>query len=239
MKRIYLPALTLLLLAGCPEAPTPKTGYLLSFMEKEAGSAFSPTRLIVNDKFVRIDAGADSDDFILLDRAARTIYSVTRRDGTILVIAPQLVTLAAPQKFEHRIEKLPSDDAPAVGGRPVTRYRLFTNDAMCYEIFAAAGLLEEPRKALGEFNTVLAGEQAAALRLVPGEQQSACDLANNVFLPNRQIEFGFPIRQQDMNGRVRELVNFQENYTPDPKLFELPASFRRYTPQDMIAGVKT
>jgi hypothetical protein len=228
-------ALTVGVLAGCERAPQASPGYLLMFQEKEMGTEYSPTRMIITGDFLRIDENRDDNEFVLFDRKQRTIYNVTQGDRTILVVKERPIELARPEPFENTVEKSDLEDGPSVGGKAITRYVLSTNGEQCYEVFAAEGLLEEARKALAEFQEVLAGEQAASLALTPPEFRSGCDLADSVFEPNRHLAYGFPVRTAQPGGRVRMLIDYDDHYAPDKKLFELPADFARFTIDDMRA----
>lgn len=220
-------------MAGCaapaPQPAPPPQPVALYFKQRDADSDFYPTRMLVTPAYLRIDGGKDdAGDFILLDRAARTIYSVNKTDRTVLVIKPLPVTLAAPTPFNNTVKE-EAGAYPEVGGRPVRHYVLSTNGRQCDEVFAADGFLPDAAAALREYMQVLAGEQAAAAANAPPGVESACDLADNVFVPDRTLAYGFPVRQQDATGRIRQLVNYDVHFTPDPKLFVLPPDYRRYT----------
>ena len=209
----------------------PETATALYFSEQEPGGEPFPTRMIITAKYLRIDYGVDDDDFILFDRKNPTIYSVNRNDKTVMVITPEKIAVPPPQPLAHRVEKDSKNGAPPVGGKAVNRYRLFTNDKPCYDLFTAAGLLPQAVAALREYHQAMAGEHAAALVNTPQELQSACDLANFIFAPTRHLEYGFPVRQQDMTGNVRQLRDYKQDYIAAEELFRLPADFRRYQPR--------
>lgn len=209
--------------------------YLVMFSEKEAASDFFPTRVIVTKEFLRIDDGKNMNDYLLYDRAKKTIYSVVAENKAIMVIKPQPINAKSPKKFKHEVKTFELKDSPDIDGKKVTRYTLHTNGERCYVVFSAKGLMEEVRLALIEYRGVLAGEQAAMSAFVPPEFQSGCDLANNVFLPARHLEYGFPVRMEDMTGKVRNLSNYEKNYKADPSLFTLPTDYARYTPAEMRA----
>ena len=85
---------TLLLLAtlvSCSEPSTPAA--VLYFVEHEPGAEPYRTRMIVTAGFLRMDGGADSEDFLLFDRADGTIYSVSSGDQQILAIRPRPVEI--------------------------------------------------------------------------------------------------------------------------------------------------
>ncbi len=206
---------------------------MVMFSEKDSVSESSPTRMIVTKEFMRIDDGINNNDFLLYDRAQKTIYSVAAETQAILVIKPQAIGIKPPKEFKHEVKTFVLKDSPDIDGKKVTRYTLSTNGKRCYVVFAAKGLMEEVRQALIEYREVLAGEQAAMSAFVPREFQTGCDLANNVFLPIRHLEYGLPVRMEDMTGKTRNLNNYEKNYKADPSLFTLPADYSRYTPAEM------
>lgn len=204
----------------------------LHFSEQEPEGEKFATRMLVTDRYLRIDYGVDSDDFILFDRKLPTIFSVNHNDKTIMVIKPLPIRLAKPSPFEHRTEKT-KDTPPAVGGKSVVHYRLSTNDELCIDVFAAEGLLPTAVQALREYHLSIAGEHAAALTSAPPEGRSDCDLANFVFAPTRHLELGFPIRQEDTGGNVRQLVDFKQDLKIEEKLFSLPSGYKQYSPAEL------
>lgn len=228
MKPAVLTLALALLVAACTRADTTA----LYFSEQEPqGEAFA-TRMLVTDRYLRIDYGVDTDDFILFDRKRRTIFSVNHDDETIMVVKPTPIRLDRPARFRHRTEKT-KDTPPPVGGKPVTHYRFLINDELCIDVFSAKDLMPQAVAALREYHLSIAGEHAAAMTNAPPEVKSDCDLANFVFAPTRYLEHGFPIRQQDFGGNVRQLVDFKRNLEIDPKLFDLPAGYRQYSPAEM------
>lgn len=231
MIRVLLfPALLVAVcLGGCERGPERATA--LYFSEQEQGGEPFPTRMLITSKYLRIDYGVDDDDFILFDRKKPEIYSINREDKTVMVIGAAKIALAPPKHFVHRTEQDRGKEAPpAVGGKAIAHFRLFTNDEICYDVFAADGLLPQAVTALREYHQTIAGEHAAAMAHTPKEMQSACDLANFIFTPVRHLEQGFPVRQQDALGNVRQLRDYKLDYAVDEKLFQLPADFKRYRP---------
>lgn len=210
-------------------------GTALYFEEQERGSESAPTRMLVTPDFLRIDYGKDDDDFILYDRKRPTIYSVTHADKSTLVISPAKITAKPPKPFTHRVTK-DRQSFPAVDGKAVAHYQLFTNDRRCYDLFAADGLLPETLPALREYAQTMAGEQGVSLAFTPKEMQDTCDIANHVFLPTRHLEHGFPVRLEDFAGKTRQLINYEQGKSFSPSLFSLPEQYKRYRLQDMRGG---
>lgn len=217
-------------LVSCSKPTTPAA--VLYFVEQEPGVEPYRTRMIVTAGFLRMDDGQGSQDFLLFDRADGSIYSVSGAEKQILVIRPRPVELKPPAKFTHRVV---TDTAtfPAIEGRKVTHYELLTNAQRCYDLYAAEGLLPGVLVALREYRLILAGQQALTAAMTPPEMQSPCDLANNVFLPTRHLEHGFPVRLTDMTGRTMELVDYKTDFRATADMLRLPAKYTRLTLEEL------
>jgi len=196
----------------------------LYFVEQSKGAQPEKVRMLVGTKFVRIDDGRDSSDYLLFDRASRTIFSVSSSARQTLVISARAVDQASPLALTHRVE---ADDArfPPVAGREVRHLRLLTNDKLCYDLHAAKDLLPHAVAGLREYYEVLAGQQAVTLAITPKEFLTPCELANNVFAPSRHLAHGLPVRLVDANGKVTELMDYQERFSGVERLFTLPADY--------------
>lgn len=234
-----MPALILLIpilfvftvVGGCsPDANT--NASMLYFVEQEQGMDAYRTRMVINKDYLRIDEGGDNGDFILFHRREQTIYSISSADKRTLVVGSQEVALKPPQKFRHRVDK-DERSYPSVGGSKVYHYRLYTNGQLCYDLYAAEGLLPDALQILSEYHRVLASEQTQVYELMPTEMQSGCDAANHVFLPARHLQHGFPIRQMDMSGRSRELMDYEINVSVSPRLFALPEGYQLMRMEEM------
>lgn len=227
IMRFFLVVCCLLtVLLACSEPTTPAA--VLYFVEHEPGGEPYRTRMIVTAGFLRMDGGQDSQDFLLFDRADGSIYSVSSADKQVLVIRPRPVELKPPEKFTHRVAA-DTTTFPAVDGHKLTHYELLTNDKRCYDLYAAEGLLPGAIVALREYRLILSGQQALTAAVTPPEMQSACDLANNVFLPVRHLEHGFPVRLADMTGRTMELVDYKTDFRATAAMLRLPADYKRLT----------
>ncbi len=222
--------------SACATLPAP-ADTLLRFTEQDRGSEAYATRMLVSRDFLRIDdgrtgEGADSG-FVLLDRKARTIYSVSPGDKTILVIKPLPITLPRPDNFELSVE-LDKEVLPQVGGKPVVHHRLLTGREMCTEVYAAAGLLPHVVAALREYHEILAGEQAQTEAHILKAERSPCNLAELVFAPTRHLDYGFPVRQISYNGHARQLVDYKLDAVLEAGWHTLPQDYRRYSIGDMV-----
>lgn len=217
-----------LLLAACGERPPAAT--FLSFTESTPDGDSYPVRMLVNDKYLRIEDGDAQDGYILFDRATHTVYSVSHAGKSTLVVHARPVTLMPPKRFEQSVER-EATNPPAIDDRAVVHYRLLTNRQRCFDVYAAEGLLPDALAALREYAEALAGEQARTQAGMPAAFQSDCDLADLVFLPARHLAYGFPVRQVDRQGVTRQLADYKTGVAVAKGMFELPADYRQFTPE--------
>jgi len=206
----------------------------LYYVEQSKGAQPQKVRMLVSAKFVRIDDGHDGNDYLLFDRASRTIYSVSSTAKQTLVIAARARTQEPPMALTDRVE-VDNAKFPSVAGQEVHHYRLLTNDKLCYDLHAAQNLLPQAVAGLREYYETLAGQQAVTIAITPKEFLSPCDLANHVFAPSRQLAHGLPVRMVDANGKVTELMDFRQRFAGAERLFTLPADYPRL-PIEQLRG---
>ncbi len=206
---------------------------LIWFQERESGTENYLVRMIANNRYLRIDDGEESSGFVLFNRDQKTIYSVDHENRSVLVLSDKAVILDKPEMFDLTEEEVSSEGSPPIGGKKVKIHRLYTNKQLCFEVASAAGLLDDAVDVLREFHRALAAEQAIMMQHMPKELASDCDLSDMVFVPDRYLRFGFPVRQRDYNEKLRELRDFDSNYQADPRLFELPMGYRRITTEGL------
>ncbi len=216
--------------------PATSSATILMFSEQEQGNTVHPVRMVLTHRYLRIDDGSNKNGFVLLDRKRRTVYNVSRMDKTILVIKPRRISLQRPAHFGESVVT-DRQAFPSIAGRKVVHYTLRVGKQRCFDVYAAAGLLPDAVAALRDYYEIPAGEQAASEEKTPPSMRSACDLANYIFLPAHFLDFGFPVRQVDGNGTLRQLVDFKTGVSVDAELFELPANYRRYSIEDMADGL--
>ena len=206
------------------------TATMLMFQKQEPGLPAYPSRAIVTDRYLRLDDGVAQGDFVLFDRRARTIYSVTRDDETVFVIPPRSVDIPPPVKLDMQSTRVDDgDEVPTIAGRTPQHYRLSVAGKTCYDVVAVSGLMDGVVSAMGEFRQVLAGEHAKTLPFIPADMQEPCDLAINTFAPNWLLKYGLPVQEWDKQGNRRALLNFDPAFEVQDGLFKLPEGFRRYS----------
>lgn len=236
MKRFMLLWL-LVLTAACSKG---NGNLMIQFAETEKDIQPYMTRTIITPEYMRFDYNKDDDDFILFDRKSRIIYSVVNSDKSIVVINPQEVKVKSPIKLDFSIEKGKlGKDVPEVEGKTPEYYRYLVNGQVCYETISVKGLFPDASKAFREYLKTLAGEHARILPRTPADVQDPCDLAANIYNYGSLYDKGFPINEWHgaySNHYKRQMINFVRDYKPDPKLFELPKDYHRYTPEQLAGG---
>ena len=205
------------------------------FDEQEGSNEPYRTRMIVTSNYIRFDDDDDEGDFVLYDRKRKTIYSTNSMDQRTLVIQWKDPGVVAPSTLKNRSEKL-KEDVPAVGGHAVNHYRIYTNDELCYDMYAAEGLLPEAVKAMAEFQKTLSVEHAAFMKASPVPNPGGCDAMNNVYEPARYLQFGFPVHARDYLGRSRQLADYKIGQSVSADLFVLPATYQQFTTEEIRGG---
>ncbi len=218
---------------GSGAEETKDASTLVWFQERERGTENYLVRMIANNRFLRIDDGEKSSGFVLFDRGRKTIYSVDHDNRSVLILSDQGIAQDKPERFELREEELISEGSPSILGAEVKVHRFYTNEQLCFEVASARGLLADTVEVLRDFHRALAAEQSVTVQQMPKDLVSDCDLSDMVLVPDRHLKFGFPVRQQDYNGKFRELRDFDPNFNADPRLFELPVGYRRVTTQGL------
>ena len=229
---------------------------IIQFSETEQGSGTNPVIMTVTDKYLRIDDSIKSEGslsaegslptedsqqakgssvkheqgFVLYDREKKIIYSVSAEEQQIVSIKLNEVTIPSPMELKLRSATLPTDKkAPLIAGKKTQHQQLYVNDKLCYNVISVPGLLPDVAAAMGEFNQVLAGQQADTLRFIPADLHEACDLVRHTFYPKKHLEYGFPLVFQVMDemGQVenvkysRILTDFKQQDVSS-ELFLLP-----------------
>jgi hypothetical protein len=217
------------MLSACSPA---QEATIVYFDEQEGSNEPYRTRMIVTPAYIRFDDNDDKGDFVLYDRKQRVIYSTNSMDQRTLVIRWKDNRPVMPKKIKNRDERL-KETVPSVDGRAVSHYRLHTNDSLCYDLYAAEGLLPDAVAAMAEFAQTLSVEHAAFLQTVPQTGASPCDQVNNVYRPARYLKFGFPIHARDYLGRSRLLADYKTGEKVAAELFELPEDYQQFTTEEI------
>lgn len=234
MKKLFLTIVAAAFLVSCNTGPVADVAV---FEEVSPGQSAYKTRMIASKDFLRIDDGNDVGDFLLYDRKKKSVHNVNSQEQLILNISSISVAVDSPIKLDHKIVKKDTD-APMLAGSKVKNFLFITNKQVCFDVHSADGMLPVLQQALAEYRRALSGEQAMMLSVTPAEMLNGCDLANNIYLPDRHLGKGFPVSQKEYTGRSRLLLDYKENKSINPQLFVLPSGYRQISPQDMRSEKK-
>ena len=176
------------------------------------------------------DGSEEDSGFVLFDRKAKVIYSVSSEEQQIIKVSHVPVTMPSPIALKLRSTKIAMDEnTPLISGKKTQNHQIFVNDKLCYNLITVPGLMPDAVLAMSNFNQVLAGQQAETLRYIPADLHEACDLARHTFYPQKHLENGFPLMFQavDETGKIenvkysRTLINFKQQDVP-VEFFVLP-----------------
>lgn len=223
-----------LLLAGCLGVGVVRAQpmIVLHYMDQDTGQAPYPTRILVTERYLRMDNGQDGDDFLLMDRKAMRMWNVTPDRKEILEIDRKPVRMAKPGRWDVHEKIAP---APA-RGKGVEQVTLYVNGVECSRITARAGIFPGVVAALKAYKETMAAVQADTFQSTPKDMRNDCDLALNVFEIDREFSHGLPLDENFQDGRSRRLESYREEEAR-PGLFVLPKNFRRINIEDLRKGM--
>lgn len=190
----------------------------LDYLDQDPGTAAYPTRILVNTKFMRMDSGKDTGDFILMDRHSGAIYNVIQSEKNIYRYNPHPVKLAKPTpwKIQEQVKQLPGD---------TRKFTLGVNGKPCMEITATQKLLPDVVSALATYRQTLTWVESLTWQRTPPEMRDQCDLLQHVFDIPQTLQYGLPIQELYANGRSRRYVSNSVRAS-QPSLFQLPSTYK-------------
>ncbi len=241
--RILLALIVVVLLAagcdrsndGAPTQPEPTPvkaekvdAAVLTFEEQEEGVEPYPLRMIVTKGFLRMDDGPGSKSYLLYDRATKVIYNVNADDRTVLVIEDRNKASVVGDRPALEITDRDTSDMPTMKSQKPVHKTLGTAGKRCYDVVAIPGLMPDVVEAMRGYLLTLSSQQAENIDKTPEEMRDPCMMVNLIHYPARHLDFGFPLREWDYRGFVRELVDFG-NEKVDSGLFTVTSGYRRMT----------
>lgn len=200
-------------------------GYMLMFSEKRTFEPEGPVRMIITDKFLRIDEGSNNGDFILFNRQSKSIFNVVKEEKTILAIKPVTKTVEPPFPLRWVIESQTSQAlmrSQQNNEAAATHFKYMLNDKPCFNLVTINNQLVETLDAMREYNQVLANELKSNYHHLAGQE---CQEAIDIFDPNIRFQYGFPLREWSAYGYQRFLVDFQKDVIFPESLFVLPKNY--------------
>ncbi|MET0061020.1 MAG: hypothetical protein ABW176_01885 [Candidatus Thiodiazotropha endolucinida] len=200
---------------------------LLLYAAREANGDAVTNRLLITPKMLRIEQEKGVDGYILYDREAGVIYSVTPEEQSILVIQPQSGSMQTPPEMRLNIERLVDFDGPEIGDSKPQHWQLIVNNEICRNVILAPGLMTEALTVYQDYLTLLANQHYLSLNAIPAEYRDPCEDAIHVFAPTLFLQKGLPVRVWDRMGNQQRLLNFSNQHRVDSSLFRLPADYKR------------
>jgi len=193
------------------------------------------SRIIITDKYIRLDDNNDGNEFVLVDRAEKIVYSVSDENDAILVVKHQAVSIAPPLELKTDTKRTPDKNSPKIDGHDIAHYIFNVNGEACQDALIAEGLLMNATAAIAEYRRILAGQHAKTFNSTPADLHNTCDMALHIFQSDRYLKFGLPIHERDHTGYQRSLIDFDDAYEPKPSLFILPENFEQFSIDEMQA----
>jgi hypothetical protein len=232
-SRAYLLIIGLLWVSGSVSAVESDKAVKLIYQEYEQGVDPYQVTYTIGSEHLRIDDASDQSGFIVFDNKERKIFSVSHFDKSILVIAGN-DTVEPKSELKVDIEYKPIEGAPNISGRPVYNYRVKagtdTNGETCMDIQLVPGLLPQAAALLQSYQRSIAAQQVANVGKTPEELRTPCYLVDQVYNTGEYYNKGLPIQEWHSNGRVRQLLNFEETEV-DTSIFNVPADYRQFSLQ--------
>jgi hypothetical protein len=200
----------------------------LDFTETLPGAGPTPMRMLVTPRHLRIDSESEGDSgFILYDRNARVLYSVSAAAQTISVI-PFAESAAVPtSSFELEERQAVASATPGSDQRDPLQVDYLADGELCFSAIVVAGLLSEAQAAEREYLDTLGSEQRRQADKLPEAMRDPCDLSRNAYAPARHLARGYPVQLWDASGYRRSLLGFDAAWPADVALFTLPAGYEQ------------
>jgi len=219
------------------ESTTSKSPTSISLLYKIQEPNIDPyeSRIIITDKYIRLDDNDDGNEFVLVDREKQIVYSVSDENDAILVINHKPVNIKSPVELKPDTERTPDKNTPMIDGREIVHYIFKINGEACQDAMIAEGLMTEAAEAIAEYRRILAGQHAKTFNITPADLRNDCDMAMNIFHADRYLQFGLPVHERDYTGYQRTLIDFDDTYEPKENLFVLPEQFDQFSIDELQA----
>lgn len=196
----------------------------LRYQDQDPGSEPYLTRILISDRFVRLDGGEDSGDFVLFDRKSRRVVNVLHDQKILMRMHNRPLPRTRPQDY-----KLDEKTTPVKKG--TLRVQVLADGKLCSETVSAKGLQPDAVRALSEYKSALAYTQLQTYLNTPADLRQACDLAHHVWDTGRALSYGLPIEERDYEGRLRQFSGSAMKRL-NPALFKLPKGYVTMQPPE-------
>lgn len=197
----------------------------LRYQDSEGDAAPYETRILVTDRYLRMDDGRDGSDFVLFDRRTGKVSNVLH--GQKMLMAMHDEKLPAEPPHAYRVERKLTQVRSGT-----MRVQVLADGKLCSETVAVAKLFPDAARAMAEYKAALAYTQWTTYRNTPAELRQDCDLVHHVWQTGISYSQGLPIEERDYAGRVRQYVG-GEKRPLRPELFKLPEGYEMLELPDM------
>jgi hypothetical protein len=195
----------------------------IRYLDTDPDQPSYTSRILILNQRMRMDYGADNEDFILYDRAAGKVWLIDHADRRISEIPArpmQQVMQTATWPEGWRLE----EDRQASHVNALYQVRL--NGQLCAE-YKSAPILPQAARMLRDFRRALAQNQAATWNGTPEDLRQPCNLVIDVRQAGVEYQQGLPIAIRYWDGRSR-VYQSHTSLPVRPELFELPAKYKRF-----------
>lgn len=196
----------------------------LRYQDQDPGSEPYLTRILISDRYMRLDGGEDNGDFVLFDRKSRQVVNVLR-DQKILM---RMHNRPLP-KVRSQAYKLEEKATPV--NKDTLRVQVLADGELCSETVSSKNMLPGAAQAMAEYKSALAYTQLQTYLNTPTDLRQTCDLVHHVWEIGRALSYGLPIEERDYEGRLRQFSG-GEMKRLDPGLFRLPKGYASMQPPE-------
>ncbi len=197
------------------------------YEEKEQNTPPVNMRYLLTRKYMRIDNGQQTGDYILFDRKHKKIFSINHDDKTILVINNNHWEKPV-FKFQTKILQNKLLQAPEVSGQSMVDYWVKADDKLCSRFQLLPEKFRQEMKVFHEYQKVLSGQQVKSIRHTPVEMQTPCFLVDQVYNDGAYYLEGLPVQEWHSRGYAKFLKDYKQEKV-NPELFLLPDGYKEYS----------
>lgn len=205
--------------------------YKLDYFEREAGVDDYEVRMLVSDRFIRIDEIGEKSGFIIYDDKTKTIFSVAHHDKSVLVINDYDYN-ESDSPVKSKMEYLQLDDAPKISEKKIYNYRVYVEknntEITCLEIQLVENLLPDVSKILKNYQKVISGQQVKMTDNEVHEFQSPCFFVDQIYNTGLYYDKGLPIQEWHSNERYKILSAYEEISVSSDN-FLLPEDYKKFS----------
>jgi len=194
------------------------------YHDQDPGSEPYVTRILVNERFMRLDDGQDGGDFVLFDRKKGEVVNVLHEMKVLMRVTGKPLPSSRPVTYrvEERTEQVK---------KGTMRVQIRADGVLCSETVSASDMLPDAARAISEYKTALAFTQLQTYLNTPEDLRQPCDLLHHVWESGRSLEYGLPLEERDYAGRVRKYSG-STTKTLDSLWFTLPEGYATMQPPE-------